>query len=240
MDRRKTLKTLLVGTLGSATAVGVGGCKTEPTDPSAADSTVTTEGLYGRTPTEILRDELLRKEVFFNEAELDAIATLCDIILPPTPTAGSATEAKVPEFIEFIVKDLPVHQLPIRGGLMWLNSEANRRYEKIFTDVSNEEQLTIIDEIAYPDPDDKFPERAPGIAFFRRMRNLTLTGYYTTRMGFDDLGYQGNFPNVWDGVPAEVLKDHDVDYDPEWLAKCVDQEKRMDIAAWDAEGNLLT
>jgi len=214
--------------------------QTEPIDKTASSVEVSSEGLYGRTPAEILRDERLNEEVFFNEAELDAIATLCDIILPATPTAGAATEAKVPEFIEFIVKDLPVHQLPIRGGLMWLNTEANRRYEKIFTALTNEEQLTIIDEIAYPDPEDKFPERAPGIAFFRRMRNLTLTGYYTTRMGFDDLGYQGNFPNVWDGVPAEVLKDHDVDYDPEWLAKCVDQEKRMDIATWDEEGNLLT
>jgi len=240
MDRRKTIKTLLVGTLGGAAAVGVGGCKNESTD--ATETTVETgsDGLYGRTPEEILWDEEVNREVYFNESELGIIAILCDIILPATPTAGSASEAKVPEFIEFIVKDLPAHQLPIRGGLMWLNSEANRRYQKIFTALSDSEQLTIIDDIAYPDPDNKYPERAPGINFFRRMRNLTLTGYYTTRMGFDDLGYQGNFPNVWDGVPAEVLKDHDVDYDPEWLAKCVDQEKRMEVAEWDEEGNLLT
>lgn len=241
MDRRKTIKTLLVGTLAGAAAVGVGGCKNEPAiDGEGTKVADGEDGLYGRTPTEKLRDERLNKEVYFSEAELGSIAVLCDIILPATPTAGSATAAKVPEFIEFIAKDLPRHQLPIRGGLMWLNSEANRRYEKVFTELSNPEQLTIIDDIAYPDPDGKFPDRAPGINFFRRMRNLTLTGYYTTRMGFDDLGYQGNFPNVWDGVPAEVLKDHEVDYDPEWLAKCVDQEKRMDIAAWDEEGNLLT
>ncbi len=240
MDRRNTIKTLLVGTLGGAAVVGVGGCKTEPTDGSAIEAGVSTEGLYGRTPEELLRDERLNKEVYFNEAELGTIAILCDIILPATPTAGSATAAKVPEFIEFIVKDLPYHQLPIRGGLMWLNSESNRRYEKVFSELSEAEQVSIVDDIAYPDEDGKFPERAPGMAFFNLLRNLTLTGYYTTRMGFDDLGYQGNFPNVWDGVPAEVLKDHDVDYDPEWLAKCVNQEKRMDTAKWDDEGNLLT
>ena len=81
---------------------------------------------------------------------------------------------------------------------------------------------------------------APGIKFFELMRNLTLTGYYTTRMGMDDLGFVGNFPNTWDGVPEEVLKDHDVAYDPEWLAKCVDQSKREVIAEWDDQGNLLT
>ena len=59
-------------------------------------------------------------------------------------------------------------------------------------------------------------------------------------MGFEDLGVTSNFANVWDGVPEEVLANHDVDYDPEWLAKCVDQSKRNDIAEWDEEGNLLT
>ncbi len=244
MDRRKTLKTLLVGTLGGAAVVGVGSCKNDSTgnltDGLATTAETGSEEMYGRTPAEKLHDQIVKDTVYLNEAELSAIAVLCDIILPATPTAGSATEAKVPEFIEFIVKDLPAHQLPIRGGLMWLNSESNRRYDKIFTDLSEEERMAIIDDIAYPDPDQKYPERAPGINFFRRMRNLTLTGYYTTRMGFDDLGYQGNFPNIWDGVPAEILKEHDVDYDPEWLAKCVDQEKRMDMAEWNEEGDLLT
>ena len=59
-------------------------------------------------------------------------------------------------------------------------------------------------------------------------------------MGIDDLGYVGNTPNVWDGVPQEVLDEHGLAYDPVWLAKCVDQSKRGDIAKWDAEGNLIS
>ena len=55
-----------------------------------------------------------------------------------------------------------------------------------------------------------------------------------------DLGYKGNIPNVWDGVPEDVLKDHDVSYDEEWIAKCVDQSKRNETAVWDEFGNLLT
>jgi hypothetical protein len=80
----------------------------------------------------------------------------------------------------------------------------------------------------------------PGIKFFSDLRNLTLTGYYTTKIGFDDLGYAGNRPNLWDGVPADVLKDHDVEYDPEWIAKCIDHDTREEIAVWDDDGNLLT
>ena len=67
-----------------------------------------------------------------------------------------------------------------------------------------------------------------------------MTGYYTSRMGIDDLGYKGNLPNVWDGVPDEILKEHDVAYEPEWLAKCVDQSKREDIARWDEDMNLIS
>ena len=72
------------------------------------------------------------------------------------------------------------------------------------------------------------------------MRNLTMTGYYTSEWGIKDLGYQGNQPNVWDGVPQDVLDQHGVAYDPEWIAKCINQDTRGDIATWDDDGNLLT
>ena len=236
MDRRETLKTLFVGTVGSATLVTVG-CKTDTPEKPAETSDAP---LYGRTPKELEHDKAIQAQTFFHADEMATIAVLCDIILPATSTAGSATDAQVPEFVEFIVKDLPTHQLPFRGGLMWLNSESQRRFGKDFREASDSEQIQLIDDIAYPDPDNKKPEMAPGIKFFNQIRNLTLTGYYTTRMGLNDLGYQGNTPNVWDGVPEEVLKEHDVAYDPEWIAKCVDQSKRDVQAEWDEEGNLLT
>ena len=71
------------------------------------------------------------------------------------------------------------------------------------------------------------------------MRDLVVTGYFTSAVGLKDLGYLGNTPNVWDGVPDEVLKEHDVAYDSTWLAKCIDQDTRSDIAKWDKNGNLI-
>ncbi|MEM1122621.1 MAG: gluconate 2-dehydrogenase subunit 3 family protein [Bacteroidota bacterium] len=240
MKRRDTLKTLLVGGVAGATIGSSVGCKTEtPTSVDEPEAT-SEESLYGRQPDEIARDKKIKAEVYLNEHELATIAVLCDIILPGTLEAGSATEAEVPDFIEFIVKDIPTHQLPMRGGLMWLDTESNRRFNKEFIACTETEQIQIVDDIAYPDEEHKKPEMGPGIKFFDLMRNLTLTGYYTTRMGYDDLGYDGNYANVWDGVPEEVLAEHDVDYDPEWTAKCIDQSKRMDIAKWDEDMNLLT
>ncbi|MDA8972416.1 gluconate 2-dehydrogenase subunit 3 family protein [Saprospiraceae bacterium] len=239
MKRRDSLKYMLVGTIAGATVTSTTSCKTEIDDAKGVVKD-NTKNLYGRIPSEIEHDDKVNVETYFNEHEMLTIATLCDIILPATPSAGSATEAKVPDFIEFIVKDLPGNKLPFRGGLMWLDTEANQRFEKRFIDCTPEQEIEIIDDIAYPDPDGEKPEMAPGIKFFNQIRNLTMTGYYTTKMGFEDLGVTSNFANVWDGVPEEVLANHDVDYDPEWLAKCVDQSKRNDIAEWDEEGNLLT
>jgi hypothetical protein len=236
MDRRETLKSLLIGGVAGASLTATG-CKGGSID-EVVDDVITGNG-YGRTPSEQEHDRKLNSEDYFNEHELTSIAVLCDIILPKKGNLGSATDAGVPDFIEFIVKDLPNNQLPMRGGLAWLDGESNKRYDNRFVDLSDTQQIAIIDDIAYPDPDGERPDLGPGIKFFTQIRNLTLTGYYTTKMGFDDLGYVGNRPNIWDGVPADVLADHDVDYDPEWIAKCIDQDTREAVAEWDADGKLL-
>lgn len=236
MDRRDTLKTLLVGSIAGGTmGMTVSSCSPEELTQEIDQFT---GDLYGRFPDELARDAKLFDEEFLTKNELETIAVLCDIILPATDNAGSATDANVPAFIDFIVKDMSYHKLPVRGGLMWLKAESNKRFGKEFIKCSDDEQIQIIDDIAYPDQVKTGMEH--GVKFFNKMRDLTMTGYYTTKIGYDDLGYVGNRPNAWDGVPAEVLKDHDVDYDPAWIAKCVDQEKRNETAVWDENGNLIS
>lgn len=237
MNRRDTIKSLLLGSV--AVGLTVQGCAPKE------DSSATTElpksedtPFYGRTPEEVARDKRLHEESFLNEHELETIAVLCDIILPKSNEFGSATDAKVPDFIDFIVKDMPYHQMPLRGGIMWLDNYCNKNYDKEFKLCSAEEQLAVCDLIAYPKK--TLPEHKQGEKFFTKMRNLTLTGYYTTKMGIEDLGYKGNTPNVWDGVPDDILKEHGFEYDEAWLAKCVDQSKRADLAKWDDDGNLIS
>jgi hypothetical protein len=233
MRRRESLKSLLVGSVAGGLVLK--GCAPEQQAEQEQASKVAG---YGRTPEEKLRDEKLMSEQFFTEEELATVAILCDIILPAEADLGSATDAGVPDFIEFIAKDMPNHQLPLRGGIMWLNNQTNERFNLDFNKCSEQQQIALIDEIAYPDQAPEYLKH--GVVFFSLMRNLTLTGYYTTEMGIKDLGYKGNQPNVWDGVPQEVLDEHGLSYDPEWIARCVDQDKRNDTAEWDAEGNLIT
>jgi hypothetical protein len=235
MNRRDTLKSLILGSV--AAGIAFNGCAP---DNTTDDKLLPAENnhLYGRTPDEKLRDKAILESTFFNDHELLTIATLCDIILPKNDKYGSATDAGVKDFIAFIVKDMTYQQTPIRGGLMWLDNYSNKLYQKEFINCSQKEQLYICDQIAYPLKTK--PKLKQGEKFFTRMRNLTLTGYFTSKMGIEDLGYKGNTPNVWDGVPNDVLKAHGLKYDKVWLSKCVNQDQRDVVAKWDDKGNLIT
>lgn len=203
MNRRDSLKA--IGLTALSTTVLVGACK--PSDEKKEVAALEKEA--GREHWETERDSKLKGETFFTKHEIATIAVLVDIIIPKDEFSGSATEAKVPEFIEFIVKDIPEHQVPMRGGLKWLDIQCFNRYESSFVDASPKEQISIIDEIAYPN--NAKPEMLAGVAFFNRIRSLTASGFYTTEMGVKDLGYVGNVPNQWPGVPAEVLTQYGLD-----------------------------
>lgn len=238
MDRRKSIKSIFLGSVAGGLAIH--GCKPETADGEDVNIGVADEKHFGRTPEEKELIDELNAEQFFNAHEMATIAVLCDVILPADENFGSATDAGVPDFIEFMAKDIPEMQANLRGGLMWLDHKCNTELGAEFKSASPEQQKQILDTIAFPDIEIPEQERPLEIQFFSLMRNLTLTGYYTSKMGIEDLGYKGNMPNVWDGVPDDVLEQHGVSYDKEWLAKCVDQSKRGTIAEWDEKGNLLT
>lgn len=204
MNRRESLKAIGLGTL--STTVLLDACK--PGNKKLAEQTdaeVTTPEA-GRMPEEIERNKKLNADKFFNAHEMATITVLGDIIIPKDARSGSASDAKVPEFIEFIVKDMPRHQVPMRGGLRWLDLQCLNRYNKTFVDASQSQQLEMVTAIAYPKK--AKPEMQQGVAFFNRMRDLTATGFFTTKMGIEDLGYVGNAPNKWTGVPPDVLKQY--------------------------------
>ncbi len=200
MNRRDSLKA--IGLTALSTTVLVAACKSsgEKEEVAAAGKEA------GREQWETDRDQKLNAETFFTKHEMATITVLADIIIPKDSVSGSASDAKVPEFIEFIVKDMPEHQVPMRGGLKWLDIQCFNRYEKAFVEASAKEQITIVDEIAYPKK--AKPEMQAGVAFFSRMRSLTTSGFYTTEIGVKDIGYVGNVPNQWEGVPSDVLKQY--------------------------------
>ena len=238
MDRRKSIKSIILGSVAGGLAVN--GCK-PGTEEALVETTVKVdENHFGRTPSEKELIAELNAKTFFNPHELETIEVLCDLILPATTSIGGAVEAEVTDFIEFMLKDIPEYQPILRGGLMWLDHKSNTDFGSEFKSSMETQQKEILDTIAFPDIEVPQNQRPLEIQFFSLMRNLTLTGYYTSKIGIEDIGYKGNTPNVWDGVPEDVLEQHGVSYDEEWIAKCIDQSKRSDIAKWDENGNLLT
>ena len=168
---------------------------------------------------------------------------IANIIIPPNEF-GNINDAGVVEMIEFIAKDwsTPAHnnygENVLRKGLIVLDNLFKNKFDTKLTDCSDDQIKLIFDIISYNDGiAEDLKEEA---SFFATYRYMVVTGWFTSEVGMRDLGYKGNIPNVWDGVPEDVLKDHDVSYDEEWIAKCVDQSRRNETAVWDKDGNLLT
>jgi gluconate 2-dehydrogenase gamma chain len=220
MDRRKSLKLIATGAL--AVPAVMAGCRTDDNKkPEVAEEP---KFNLDRNKEELTREkELLAKEKFFTAHEMATISILADIIIPKDEVSGSATDAGVPDFIEFIVKDMPSNQVPMRGGLRWLDMQCLKNYDKPFTDCSQSQQIEMIDTIAYPQK--AKPGMKQGVAFFNLLRNLTATGFYTSQTGVKDLGYAGNVATQWNGVPEDVLKQYDLAYTEKELKECLSFDK---------------
>jgi hypothetical protein len=220
MDRRKSIKALLVGTV--STGVIVEACqsdKGQAIQTASPASSQTEADDPTRMPEEKEKLQELKSKDFFTAEEKKTLGILAEIIIPRDEISGGASDAKVADFISFIVLDKPEHQTPMRGGLRWLDLRALGACEKPFRDLSSQQQISIVDTIAYPKK--AKPEDLQGVHFFTLMRNLTITGFYTTDIGFKDIGYMGNRPNRWNGVPDEVLKQYGLAYTDKEIKECI-------------------
>jgi len=235
MDRRDSIKSIMLGSIGFG--VLFEGCSTGVSSEEVKKAI--SKFKYGRTKKELAYDKKLFSVKCFNDKELKTIKQLCNLILPPNEF-GSIEDAEVPELIEFMAKDIPSYEAPIKEGLSLLNEVSNKKHQKSFFECEENQQKTFLNEMAYPDPELSSSEQKKEVKWFSLMRNLTMTGYYTSKVGIEELGYVGNTPNVWDVVPQDVLDQYGLSYDKDWIDKCIDQSKRNDTAVWDEEGNLIT
>ena len=141
---------------------------------------------------------------FFTAIEYQTVRVLSDLIIPADERSGGAIDAGVPEFMDFTMVDQPARQVAMRGGLAWLDLESQRRFETTFVGASDADRRLLLDDLSnYGKP---IPGLTQGQAFFRSFRDLTATGFWTTKIGFADIGYIGNTVVAkWDGCPPEQL-----------------------------------
>lgn len=204
LSRRDTLKALaiapLAGLAGGATASG------------ALDFTDAIDKLT-RVPRAVL--DAQQGRTFFTAHEMATVRVLVDIIIPRDERSGSATEAKVPEWLDNFLADNQVsddrRRLAMRGGLAWLDREASERFAKSFVRATPAQRLEIVEDIAWPRKAQQ--EYSNGVAFFNSFRDLTASGFWSSAMGVQDLKYEGNtFVPEWKGCPQAALNKLGVSY----------------------------
>jgi hypothetical protein len=151
------------------------------------------------------------KPKVFDAHEWATVRLLADMVLPADERSGSATDALVPEFVDAIAADALAEpreredlQTRLRGGLRWLDRETRARFGKDFVSCAEGERKAVLDAIAWPEH--VAPGLEAGAAFFTTFRDLVASGFWSSKVGFEDLGYSGNtFVAEWTGCPAEVV-----------------------------------
>lgn len=192
MDRREALRTLSLGTLAASFVMT--GCETPP-EKTASD----------RFWKHVTEEDLEKWEArFFTDHEFETVRQLANMIIPADERSGNAEDAGVPEFIDFMMLDRPSLQTPIRGGLSWLDVQCQKQFNSDFIDCSENQKVELLDTIAYPDSAPA--EMQPGVSFFNRFRDLVASGFWSSKIGIEDIGYEGNQPYGWQGCSHEALE----------------------------------
>src|SRR5215470_12857676 len=201
ISRRKALQLFSSAPVAAAIAWTSTGTEAAQTQAQAARRQVAERGLPF-------------KPKFFTRCEYAIVTVLADLIIPRDERSGSASDAGVPEFMDFMMVDQPLRQTAMRGGLAFIDHLCEARYDKSFIESTDAERKQVLNDVAYPGKVD--PAFAQGKAFFSSFRDLTASGFWTSKMGIEDLQYLGNKPVAeWKGCPSEALEHLGVKYEGE-------------------------
>lgn len=129
------------------------------------------------------------KPKYFSAREFEVITRLADLIIPRDSTPG-ALDAKAHEYIDLQVSHMPEAQVTISGGVQWLDRYCAAKFGQPFVKCSAAQQKQVLDGLAYKDR--LTPELRPGRGFFVLVRSLTCDGFYSSKLGFAEVGYKGN------------------------------------------------
>jgi Gluconate 2-dehydrogenase subunit 3 len=193
---------------------------TDITRREAVHTIVGTLAAMGFTPIQVERARRVMGVVqrnaydpqFFSSTEWQTLRVLVDMIIPADERSGSATDAAVPEFMDVLLAEQPENGTWMQGGLAWITNECEERFGVTFADASPEQRAAIVDDVAWPDR--ARAELSQGVHFFTRLRDFTASGFWSSKMGIDDLQYMGNVAvPEWTGCPPEQLRKLGVGYE---------------------------
>jgi len=138
------------------------------------------------------------KPQFFTDDEYEIISRLSELIIPTDATPG-AKEAGVSEFIDFIVFSDPNLQYRFRYGIRWIDAHARYLFGRQFLEITREQQTETLTHLAYKDHHRAGEE--DGRDFFRLIREYAVIGFYTSRVGLEEINYPG-LKQYWREAPG--------------------------------------
>jgi len=189
ISRRDVLKTLAVGAAGGSVLQVIPLQAAEVAHQMVRKEKVASAGKYAPK--------------YFTPKQYETLTSLCDTIIPKDEKSGGAVEAGAPEFIDLLTSENAEFQGRLGGGLMWLDGYCLDHYGKSYMETAPEQRKEIIDLIAYRKNAKATPELHQGVAFFAFLRNMTCDGFYTSKIGIEDLQYIGNITrSEWPGCAA--------------------------------------
>ena len=142
---------------------------------------------------------------FFTPEEWKQLRLTVDLIIPKDEKSGSATDAGVPQYMDFFCTEYASGYGWTREALRWFDGFAYNSFKKSFVKCTDTERRQLFDQVAWPAK--AAPAVREGVQFFNRLRDLTASGFFSSQMGVKDLGYIGNVARPsWDGCPPEALK----------------------------------
>jgi hypothetical protein len=131
------------------------------------------------------------KPVFFDEHQNETVIALTELIIPATDTPG-AKDAQVNRLIDLMLNESEKDQkASFIQGLAWIDARSLRDHGKPFTDLTSEQQTALLGPLA--DPKNARAEDRPGVRFFEHLKDATIFGYYTSKIGLEqELHYGGD------------------------------------------------
>ncbi len=207
LNRRRALK-LIASTAASVPVVACSTHDRSPTQqvqPPAAEKTVPAQSLFDPD----MLNPVVPWSLVLTDSELRTLKVLCDLIIPAddvSPSAGAlGAQDYINEYVSAPYEHCRQDLIKVRGGIVWIDSESQRRFDKTFAVLEPQRQTAICDDIKWEQS--ARPQYKTGAGFFAKVRDLTATAFYTTEQGMADIGYVGNKPlAAFEGPPDEVLK----------------------------------
>jgi gluconate 2-dehydrogenase gamma chain len=193
IGRREAIKGLATGVGGVVTGLPI------------LNNVVQAQGHHHPVAAALTKELVLpQAPTFFNKEQYAMITELASLIIPTDDTPG-ANEAKVNEYIDMIVgeSDDDTKKLYV-DGLAWLDKTSMKRHNFNFLNLSLEQRVQILTEISQIK--DATPENQLQAKFFKAIKNITIDGFYTSKIGIEELGYIGN--TVLDEFPGCTHPEH--------------------------------